>query len=154
MASMDFKKNPKTEFKDVKKMSREESRNEVAALREGVEYHNYLYYVKNKPKISDAAYDKLLRRLQELEETFPDLQSSVSPTRRIGAEPVSGLKKVNHTAPMLSLNAALEEKEVKDFDDFICRNINGENVTYVLGDIVKCCGLSSVPSGYCLCRFL
>ena len=72
---MDFKKNPKTKFKDVEKLSEEEARREIEALREGIEYHNYLYYVKNRPQISDAVYDKLFKRLHELEEAFPTLQS-------------------------------------------------------------------------------
>jgi DNA ligase (NAD+) len=129
---MDFKKDPKTDFKDVDALSQEEARKEVEALREGIEYHDYLYYVKNRPEISDATYDKLFRRLQELEEAFPDLQSENSPTRRVGASPVDELKSVPHASVMLSLNAALEEKEVKDFDDFVHRNTNEKKIVYVL----------------------
>jgi len=132
MSSLDFKKNPKTEFKDLKKMGKKEARKEAEALREGIEHHDYLYYVKNQPKISDYVYDKLFSRLQELEEAFPDFQSDTSPTRRVGAEPVDKLKKVKHANSMLSLNAALEEKEVKGFDGFVRRNINGDNINYVL----------------------
>ena len=58
---MDFKKNPETEFEDIKKMKKKEVKKEIEALREGINYHDYLYYVKNQPKISDAAYDKLFR---------------------------------------------------------------------------------------------
>ncbi len=129
---MDFKKNPRTDFKSIKNMTLEEARQEVEALREGIEYHNYLYYVKNQPVISDALYDKLFRRLQELEEAFSDLQSETSPTRKVGAPPVDRLKKVKHTAPMLSLNSALSEKEAEDFDKFIRRNLGLERVAYVL----------------------
>ncbi|MGQ9672322.1 MAG: NAD-dependent DNA ligase LigA [Candidatus Aminicenantales bacterium] len=129
---MDFKKNPRADFKSVKKMTREEARQEVEALREGIEYHNYLYYVKNQPVISDALYDQLFRRLQELEEAFPELQSETSPTRKIGAPPLDRLKKVKHTAPMLSLNSALSEKEVEDFDKFIRRNVGAAKIAYVL----------------------
>ena len=118
---MDFKKNPKVDFKDIKDLSRNEARDEMEALREEIEYHDYLYYVKNQPKISDALYDKLFRRLQELEETFTELDSPTSPTRRVGAEPVDKLKKVEHAAPMISLNAALEERKVKEFDDTLRR---------------------------------
>ena len=73
---MDFKKNPTTDFKETGKLDKEEAEKEIEALREGIEYHNYLYYVKNQPVISDATYDRLFRRLQELEEAFPQLQSS------------------------------------------------------------------------------
>lgn len=59
---MDFKKNPNLNFKDVGKLSEAEARDEIDALREGIEYHDYLYYVKDKPEISDETYDKLFRR--------------------------------------------------------------------------------------------
>jgi len=129
---MDFKKNPRTDFKSVKQMTLDEARLEVAALREGIEYHNYLYYVKNQPAISDAVFDRLFRRLQELEEAFPGLQSETSPTRKVGAPPLDRLKKVKHVAPMLSLNSALDEEEAEDFDRFIRRNTGSENIAYVL----------------------
>ncbi|MBM3285645.1 MAG: NAD-dependent DNA ligase LigA, partial [Candidatus Aminicenantes bacterium] len=130
--AMDFKKNPRTDFKDIKKMTLEEARREVEALREGIEYHNYLYYVKNQPAISDAVFDRLFRRLQEIEEAFPGLQSETSPTRKVGAPPLDRLKKVRHVAPMLSLNSVLKEEEAEDFDRFIRRNTGSENVAYVL----------------------
>jgi DNA ligase (NAD+) len=129
---MDFKKNPPARFNDIKKLGAAEARQEVEALREAIDYHNYLYYVKNEPKIADAAYDRLFRRLQELEEAFPELQSPTSPTRRVGTEPVSELKKVRHVAPLLSLNSVLTEKEAEDFDDFIRRHVDGKEVRYVL----------------------
>jgi DNA ligase (NAD+) len=62
-------------------------------LRDGIEYHNYLYYVQNQPRIADATYDKLLRRLQDLEEAFPDLRADDSPTQRVGAKPAEKLEK-------------------------------------------------------------
>ncbi len=127
-----FKKNPPKRFKDIDKMDREEARKEIEALREGIDYHDYLYYVKNRPEISDALYDKLFNRLERLEEAFPDFRSDQSPTRRVGATPVSKLTKVGHSAPMLSLNAALEEKEVKGFYDFVRRESDQKQVTLVL----------------------
>lgn len=129
---MDFKKNPKTDFEDVEGLVKEEAREEAEALREGIEYHDYLYYVKNQPRISDAVYDRLFRRLQELEDAFPDLRSDISPTQRVGAEPVDELKKVRHADPMLSLNSALEEKDVRNFHDFVRRNTKDKQVEYVL----------------------
>ncbi|MFW6160372.1 MAG: NAD-dependent DNA ligase LigA, partial [Acidobacteriota bacterium] len=129
---MDFKHQPKADFKDIKKISKKEARQEIEALREGIEYHNYLYYVKNQPVISDALYDKLFRRLQDLEEIFPEFQSDTSPTQRVGGEPLDKLKKIEHTAPMLSLNAVLNENEARDFDRFIRRNADGQDVDYVV----------------------
>ncbi|MFO8100971.1 MAG: NAD-dependent DNA ligase LigA [Dehalococcoidia bacterium] len=131
-AVVDFKHNPSAEFKDIAQMSEDEAQREIQALREGVEYHNYLYYIKNQPEISDALYDKLFKRLQELEEAFPKFQSDSSPTRRVGAPPVSRLNKVRHTAPMLSLNAELEGQKIKEFNDFIHRNVRDGDTSYVL----------------------
>ncbi len=129
---MDFKKGQPSEFKDIGGMSPEEARAEIEALREAIEYHNYLYYVKDKPVISDTAYDSLFRRLQQLEDAFPQFQSPNSPTQRVGGQPVSELKKVQHAAPMLSLNSVITESEVKGFIDFIRRNADGQPVAFVL----------------------
>lgn len=129
---MDFKKKPRTDFRDIEKMTKKEAREEIEALREGIDYHDYLYYVKNKPEISDATYDKLFKRLQDLEEAFPEFQSETSPTRRVGAPPLEKLKKKRHSAPMLSLNAALEEKEVRNFLDFVKRNVGERKMEFVL----------------------
>ncbi len=118
---MDFKKKPATNFRPLDKFSRQEAEEEAAALREGIAYHDYRYYVLNKPVIADAVYDRLLRRLQDLEATFPELRTSNSPTQRVGAEPVGKLTKVRHAAPMLSLEAALEEQAVADFLRFLQR---------------------------------
>ncbi len=129
---MDFKKNPRTTFKAVTRMTLQEAREEVEALREGIEYHNYLYYVKAQPAISDAVFDKLFRRLRELEEAFPELGSPTSPTRKVGAPPLDRLTKVKHNSPMLSLNSALSEAEAEEFDRFIRRNAGTDAIAYVL----------------------
>jgi len=128
---MDFKKNPRTKFKPINNMSKKEARSEIQALREGIDYHDYLYYVKNSPVISDATYDKLFHRLEALESDFPEFQSDTSPTRRVGAPPVDNLRKIKHAASMLSLRAAIEEKEVKSFDAFVRKNTD-EKIAYVL----------------------
>ena len=129
---MDFKKNPKTDFEDSDNLSQEEAAEEVEALREGIEYHNDLYYVKNQPTIADATYDKLFKRLQELEEAFPDLRSENSPTRRVGAEPADELERVEHAAEMLSLNAALEQREIDDWHDFVTRRAEGKELVWIV----------------------
>ena len=129
---MDYKKNPPEKFKDIGKMNQGEAREEIKALREGIDYHDYLYYVKNQPEISDAFYDKLFHRLEKLEDKFPGLQIPDSPTRRVGAKPLDQLEKVSHTAPMLSLNAALEREKIKNFYDFVSRQLVEEKVLFVL----------------------
>jgi DNA ligase (NAD+) len=118
---MDFKKNPKTTFKALTKLSQDEARREIRALREGIEYHDDLYYVKNRPAISDETYDRLFRRLQDLESAFPEFASPDSPTQRVGGKAASGLAPVRHTAPLLSLNSVYKEGEVDDFADLVRR---------------------------------
>lgn len=127
---MDFKKNPRTDFKDVEKLTREQGRREIEALREGIEYHDYLYYVKDQPAISDETYDKLFRRLQDLERAFPEFASAHSPTQRVGGRPAARLAKVRHTAAMMSLNAVNQEKEVRDFDRMVRREGATERLEY------------------------
>jgi DNA ligase (NAD+) len=129
---MDYKKKPHTDFKNIDDLTLKEARKEVEALREGIDYHDYRYYVKNRPKISDAVYDKLFQRLEKLEKAFPELRTDNSPTRRVGAPPEDRLKKIQHRVPMLSLNAALNQKKAEDFCAFVKRQTNGEGVSYVL----------------------
>jgi DNA ligase (NAD+) len=127
---MDFKKNPRTDFKDVARLSKEQARQEIDALREGIEYHDYLYYVKDQPAISDETYDKLFRRLQELERAFPEFASADSPTNRVAGRPAARLEEVRHTALMLSLNAVYKEKEVEDFVRMVWREAGPEHIEY------------------------
>jgi len=94
---------------------------EVEELREKIRYHNYLYYVLNAPEISDAEYDRLFKRLLELEEKYPELITPDSPTQRVGAEPQKEFRQVRHRQPMLSLDDCFGGDELKDFDARIKR---------------------------------
>ena len=93
----------------------EEARAELAALAKEIAHHDRLYYTDAAPEISDADYDALRRRNSEVEARFPELIRSDSPTRRVGAAPAAGFAKVTHTRPMLSLENAFEETDVRDF---------------------------------------
>lgn len=88
----------------------------VEELREAIRRHNYLYYVKDAPEISDEEYDALLRELQTIERERPDLVTPDSPTQRIGAPPSEAFVEVRHGVPMLSLENAFSEEEVRAFD--------------------------------------
>jgi len=88
----------------------------VKKLREEIEYHNYRYYVLDSPVISDAEYDALMRELKKLEEMYPELITPDSPTQRVGFKPAEGFKEVTHAEPMLSLDDAMNEEEVIEFD--------------------------------------
>lgn len=112
---MDFKHDPDTDFRPVDALSEDAAAEEAAALREGIRHHDYLYYVKASPEISDAVYDRLFERLQDLEAAFPALRTEDSPTQRVGAEPVDELTRVQHSAPMLSLESVREAEDVSAF---------------------------------------
>jgi DNA ligase (NAD+) len=122
---LDFRHRPDTDFKEIGDLSADEARREVEALRDGIEYHDHCYYVKNEPRISDTVYDKLFRRLEALEEAFPDLASDNSPTRRVGAEPLDELRRVEHTAPLLSLQAVFDAADVRAFLDTLRQAADG-----------------------------
>jgi DNA ligase (NAD+) len=94
---------------------------EVSKLRAELERHNYLYYVLDRPEISDSDYDAKLRRLSELEAAHPELADASSPTQRVGAAPSERFGKVRHTVPMLSLDNAMGREEVEEFEGRIRR---------------------------------
>jgi DNA ligase (NAD+) len=89
---------------------------EAQELRDAINRHNHLYYVLDAPEIPDAEYDKLLRRLVEIEEAHPELATPDSPTQRVGAAPAEQFSPVRHTIPMLSLANAMDEEEAIEFD--------------------------------------
>lgn len=121
-----------TSFKRIDALKKDEATEEVRTLREEINYHDYLYYVKNAPAISDAAYDKLFQRLEQLETAFPELKTPDSPTVRIGGETVSQLKKVKHQSALLSLQAMLNEGDVKSFLDTVRSKAGKDTIRYCL----------------------
>jgi len=115
-------------------MTKEEARKRIEKLREEINYHNYRYYVLNDPIISDEEYDELFRELQRLEEQFPDLITPDSPTQRVGAPPLKEFGTVRHTIPMLSLQDARNDDELRDFDQRVKRVLGlspDTNIEYV-----------------------
>ena len=128
---MGFKHHPDTDFRPAADLSRQEAKAQAAELRAGIAYHDRRYYVKNDPVIADAVYDRLFARLQELEDAFPELASADSPTRRVGAPPAESLARIEHTVPLLSLDAALDEKKVREFLDFLRRETGRERFAWV-----------------------
>ena len=91
-------------------------RAEIAQLRQDLSQHNYQYYVLDDPLITDQAYDHLFRRLQQLEQEFPELVAMDSPTQRVGSEPASHFESVAHEVAMLSLDNAFDDEEMLAFD--------------------------------------
>lgn len=102
----------------------------IAALREEIRRHDFLYYVRDRPEISDSQYDRLFRELVELEEAHPELVAPDSPTQRVGAPPLEELAKVPHARPMLSLDSILDLEEVQAFDQRMKRELEVSTVGY------------------------
>jgi DNA ligase (NAD+) len=96
-------------------------RAEIAKLRREIAYHNYCYHVLDKPVITDAEYDQLFRRLLELEEKYPEVFDPNSPTQKVGAPPLKEFGTVRHSLPMLSLNNAVSQEEMQEFEERLQR---------------------------------
>jgi DNA ligase (NAD+) len=105
---------------------------EAARLREQIDRHSYRYYVLDDPEVTDAEYDRLMRRLETLERDHPDLLTPDSPTQRVGAKPSEKFAVAVHRRPMLSLANAMDAEEMFDFDQRIKRFLKNEaEVEYV-----------------------
>jgi DNA ligase (NAD+) len=127
MADNPYKKTPFPAFKPVSKLKKKDALLEANLLREAINYHDHLYYIKNKPAIADSEYDKLFHRLENLEEEFPELESEISPTKRVGSPPVDKLKKRKHKSPMLSLKSSAEHEDIRKFLDNL-KKINNQKL--------------------------
>jgi DNA ligase (NAD+) len=113
---------------------------EIEKLRQKIRYHEHRYYVLNDPVISDFEFDKLMRRLQDLEREHPELATPDSPTQRVGGQPAEEFPKVRHSAPMLSLDNTYSVEELKDFDRRV-RELAGRAKVEYVGEL-KLDGLS------------
>ncbi len=102
----------------------------LTALRNEIRRHDNLYYVKDKPEISDLEYDRLFRELIDLERRHPELVTPDSPTQRVGAPPLDELVKVSHEQPMLSLDSIIDRSEVLAFDQRMKRELESSSVEY------------------------
>src|ERR1700680_93218 len=89
----------------------------IHQLRDAIRHHEERYYIHNAPEISDEAFDRLLHELERLEQEHPDLIAVDSPTQRVAGRPVEGFVTVEHIVPMLSLDNAYDDEELKAFDE-------------------------------------
>ncbi len=113
-------------------MNINEAKRRILELRELINYHNYRYYVLDSPEITDEEYDKLFRKLKELEEKFPQLITPDSPTQRVGGEPLPEFKQIKHRIPMLSLDNVFNEENLRDFDARVKKILKTEkDIEYV-----------------------
>ncbi len=104
----------------------------IAHLRAEIEKHNHQYYVLDDPLISDAEFDAMFRELQTLEAQYPELATADSPTQRVGATPLKSFAEVVHRTPMLSLNNAFDDEEVRAFDARVREALGVAEVEYAV----------------------
>ncbi|MGC1907605.1 MAG: NAD-dependent DNA ligase LigA [Candidatus Acidiferrum sp.] len=107
------------------------AKQEIEALRDKIRHHDYQYYVLDAPELSDAAYDRLMNRLKELEAANPKRITPDSPTARVGGTPRAGFQTVQHARPMLSLDNAFSYDGLRDFDRRVRQGSGREKIEYV-----------------------
>lgn len=103
-------------------------RSELAKLRREIDAHNFSYHTLDRPTVPDAEYDRLMRRLQEIESRHPDLVTADSPTQRVGAAKLEAFREVRHAKPMLSLDNVFHDEELEAFDKRIRDKLAGADV--------------------------
>src|SRR5512146_843564 len=128
MSKTKSKKDGTLAAKPVGALDEAEAASELARLAAEIAHHDELYYRKDEPEISDAAYDALRARNGEIEARFPHLIRDDSPSLRVGAAPVEAFGKVVHRVPMLSLGNVFDEEGLRDFLDRIGRFLGLESV--------------------------
>src|ERR1700692_878964 len=106
---------------DVSTLTKAQAKVELMRLKLEIEGHDKHYYQDDAPKISDADYDALRRRVNAIEAKFPDLVTSDSPSQKVGAQPSGRFAKVRHAVPMLALDKTSSDEDVADFVDRIRR---------------------------------
>jgi DNA ligase (NAD+) len=119
---------------DIATLTKPKAKVELMRLRLEIEAHNAAYYQHDAPKISDADYDALRRRLEAIEAKFPDLLSADSPTQTVGAAPARGFAKVQHAVPMLSLGNAFADDEVTEFVERVQRFLRLDAVPAIVAE--------------------
>jgi DNA ligase (NAD+) len=111
-------------------MTRAEAHKRADELRRLIEHHDHSYYVLDDPEVPDAEYDRLMRELETLESTYPDLVTPDSPTQRVSGSPMAGFRTVRHRVPMLSLGNAFSDQEVADFYRRVSQGLERNDITF------------------------
>ena len=110
--------------------ARAEAKTRVEELREQINHHSYRYHVLDDPEVSDAEYDELIGELRSLEDAFPELITTDSPTQRVGAAPNALFAPVEHRAPMLSLDNAFSFDELDTWAQRVVKGLGGETPAF------------------------
>src|SRR5260221_2322457 len=103
----------------------------IDTLREEIRRHEHLYYVLDAPELPDADFDRLMQELKKLEAAHPELITPDSPTQRVGGKPREGFLKIAHSRPMLSLDNAYNEQELRDWDRRVRELAGSDKIEYV-----------------------
>lgn len=103
----------------------------IEKLREQIRRHEYLYYVMDTPEIDDSEFDRLMQQLKQLEASHPELVTPDSPSQRVGGKPREGFIKIDHSRPMLSLDNAYNEQELRDWERRVCELAGTDKIEYV-----------------------
>ena len=103
-------------------------RERILKLHEQINLHSHNYHSLDEPSIEDHEYDALFNELLDLENKFPQYQYSFSPSQRVGGQPLEGFKKIEHLAPMLSLDNAFSDEDMNDFNKRILDRLLGEEI--------------------------
>src|SRR5256886_10638303 len=111
-------------------------------LREAIRHHEERYYIDSAPEISDEEFDQLLHDLEKLEADYPDLVTPDSPTQRVAGRPVEGFPTVEHLVPMLSLDNAYNDEELRAFDERVRRGAGVGDAAVAYAAELKIHGLS------------
>lgn len=113
-------------------MDKKDIAKKIDELKSVIRRHDHLYYVKNAPEISDGEYDRIYRKLKDLEAEHPALATPDSPTQRVGGSPAKGFSTVKHMLPMLSMDNTYSAGEIRDFDKRVRKILSGREVEYVV----------------------
>ena len=103
----------------------------IESVREKIRHHEYLYYIQDNPELTDAEFDKLMNELKRLEAEHPELVTPDSPTQRVGGKPREGFVKAKHSSPMLSLDNAYSEEELRDWERRVHELSGRDDVEYM-----------------------
>jgi DNA ligase (NAD+) len=112
-------------------LSAKQAKARAEELRREILHYERKYYVDNDPQISDGEFDKLVRKLKDLETRYPGLVTPESPTQRVGEKPLDGFPSVTHRAPMLSIDNVYNETELREFEERVRKLLPGQTVQYV-----------------------
>ena len=104
----------------------------INQLREEIREHDYLYYVLNRPKITDRQYDELFAELKSFEQANPRLITPDSPTQRVSGQPIEGFDTVSHAVPMLSMDNTYNAEELRAFDERVAKQLGNRDYDYVV----------------------